>query len=79
MHQEWAALEGGAPAPPLSPGAAAAADDAARAAEEDEWLTRSGRRATKRQPLRADRESAVSQLFRGTTLRWAVRVMATRQ
>jgi hypothetical protein len=56
------------PASP-SPTSAAAAADAARAAEEDEWLTRSGRRSTKRQSLKMDCESAVSELIRGTTLR----------
>ena len=65
-----AGLPGGAA--PLSPTAAANAANAAKAAEEDEWLTRSGRRTTKRQPLKTDSETAVSELFRGTTLRWGV-------
>lgn len=80
MHQELAALtrSGGAgqdgaaaAAVAASPAAAAAAADAAQAAAEDEWLTKSGRRVTKRQQLRSDSETAVSLLFRGTTLRWA--------
>lgn len=69
MHQEWARLSGGGAA--LSATAASAAANAAKAAEEDEWLTRSGRRTTKRQPLKTDSETTVSGLFRGTTLRWA--------
>ena len=67
MHQEWTRLAGGGSTAPLSP--IAASGDVATAAEEDEWLTRSGRRTTKRQPLKTDSESAVSELFRGTTLR----------
>lgn len=66
MHQEWARLSGGGAA--LSATAASAAANAAKAAEEDEWLTRSGRRTTKRQPLKTDSETTVSGLFRGTTL-----------
>jgi hypothetical protein len=71
MHQEWAALGGAPPTPLLSPtAAAAAAEAAADGADGEEWLTRSGRRAAKRQPLRTDSDSAVSELFRGATLRW---------
>ncbi|KAI7836053.1 hypothetical protein COHA_010084 [Chlorella ohadii] len=71
MHLELLALAradtgAGASAGPQSAAAAAAAADAAKAAAEDEWLTKSGRRLTKRQQLKADSETAVSALFRGT-------------
>lgn len=58
-----------ASAGPQSAAAAAAAADAAKAAAEDEWLTKSGRRLTKRQQLKSDSETAVSALFRGTYVR----------
>ncbi len=61
----------GASAGPQSAAAAAAAANAAKAAAEDEWLTKSGRRLTKRQQLKADSETAVSALFRGTYVRCA--------
>lgn len=73
MHSELAALAGtdaaGGAAHHASPAAAAAAANAAKAAAEDEWLTKSGRRLTKRQQLRGDSETAVSALMRGTFVR----------
>lgn len=71
MHQELLVLAradtgAAASAGPQSAAAAAAAADAAKAAAEDEWLTKSGRRLTKRQQLKSDSETAVSALFRGT-------------
>ena len=72
MHQELLCLSGRAGDGLLSvgsPRSAAMAADAAKAAAEDEWLTKSGRRTTKRQQLKSDKESRVSSLFRGTTLR----------
>ncbi|PSC70741.1 Ubiquitin carboxyl-terminal hydrolase 24 [Micractinium conductrix] len=71
MHSELAALGGAdgasdAAVAAASPAAAAAAANAAKAAAEDEWLTKSGRRLTKRKQLRGDGETAVSALFRGT-------------
>lgn len=72
MHSELAALGGSTDgsattaAAAASPAAAAAAANAAKAAAEDEWLTKSGRRHTKRQQLRGDGETVVSALMRGT-------------
>ena len=74
MHQELLCLSGRAGGGLLSAGSprsAAMAADAAKAVAEDEWLTKSGRRTTKRQQLKSDQESRVSSLFRGTTLRCA--------
>lgn len=78
MHSELAALAAadsnaaaGAAHAAASPAAAAAAANAAKAAAEDEWLTKSGRRMTKRQQLLGDSETAVSALMRGTYVRWA--------
>ena len=74
LHSELAALGGAdgasdAAVAAASPAAAAAAANAAKAAAEDEWLTKSGRRLTKRKQLRGDGETAVSALFRGTYVR----------
>lgn len=76
MHSELAALTGsdsaGAAAQHDSAAAAAAAANAAKAAAEDEWLTKSGRRLTKRQQLRGDSDTAISALMRGTYVRWGL-------
>lgn len=68
MHLELLRLAragaAGVAAPSLAPSAAE---------REDEWLTKSGRRLAKRQQLRADEETAVSALFRGTYVRWGRR------